>query len=125
MQVDIKSTNVTISEALQLELHRALMAELGQYLEHIEGVSLRLGASEGSARRRHAHCRASAQLVGGKTVWVDRSHARLDDAALTAIEQLNRVVGIQLARGTAEFPALVETERPAAGKGWVLLEMLG
>ena len=124
MQVDIKTVNVTISEDLQVEVHRVLLAELGRYLEHIESISLRLGESQDSSKRRHAHCRASAQLSGGKTVWVDRSHARLENAALTAIEQLTRVVGTHLARGTAELPVITDMERPAAGDGWAMLETL-
>lgn len=124
MQIDIKTMNVTISETLQLDLRQALMAELGSHAEHIESITLRLGASQDSSKGRHGHCRASARLRGGKSVWVDRSHARLDRAALTAIEQLRRVVGYSLARGTAESPVFAEAERAAAGEGWVMLEAL-
>lgn len=120
MQVRIQRMNVAISEPLQAELQRSLMASLGRYVESIERITLRLGESKDSSRRSYGHCRATAQLRGGKTVWVDRSHPQLASAALNALEQLGNVVDEALRRSTGEFPALDE-DRSMMGSGWVML----
>lgn len=126
MRVRIFRQGIVVDNQAQLELERALLAHLGRYRDTIERVTLRLGESRaGQPPKTVYHCRATAQLLDGKTVWADRSHQLLGSAADASLAHLSEVVDESLRRGTSEFPALgADDSRALMGEGWALLAPL-